>query len=171
MSDNGIGDPEGSGLTAAEYVLGVLDAAQRHAAERRIARDPAFARDVAFWEERLGVLADAVPPAQPPAGVWTRIEAALSAAAGAPERRSGVWQNLAFWRGLAIASSALAAACVAGLLYLVQAPTLRPPLVAKLDETSGKSGFFAAANPVNGSLTIVPAALLTGKSSMLSSSG
>ena len=49
------------------------------------------------------------------------------------------------------------------LFYLPQPPTLRPPLVAKLDETSGKSGFFAAANPADGSLTIVPAALLTGQ--------
>jgi hypothetical protein len=54
MSDTGRRDNEGMGLTAAEYVLGVLDASQRRAAERRIGRDPAFAQEVAFWEERLG---------------------------------------------------------------------------------------------------------------------
>ena len=70
---------------------------------------------------------------------------------------------VASWRGLALGASALAAACLAALFYLAQPPTLRPPLVAKLDETSGKSGFFAAANPADGSLTIVPAALLTGQ--------
>jgi anti-sigma-K factor RskA len=42
-------------------------------------------------------------------------------------------------------------------------PALEPPLVAKLDESSGKSGFFAAANPADGTLTIVPAVLLTGE--------
>ena len=66
MSDTGKKDSEGMGLTAAEYVLGVLNAAQRRAAERRIDRDPAFAREVAFWEERLGGLAQAVPEIAPP---------------------------------------------------------------------------------------------------------
>ena len=66
MSDTGKKDAEGMGLTAAEYVLGVLDASQRRAAERRIGRDPAFAREVAFWEERLGGLAATVPEVAPP---------------------------------------------------------------------------------------------------------
>ena len=73
MSDTGR-DNEGMGLTAAEYVLGVLDATQRGAAERRIGRDPAFAREVAFWEERLGGLASAVPEVAPPRRLWSRIE-------------------------------------------------------------------------------------------------
>ena len=54
--------PEGHGLTAAEYVLGVLDAGERRAAERRIATDAVFAREVAFWEAKLGGLADTVAP-------------------------------------------------------------------------------------------------------------
>jgi hypothetical protein len=46
MSDTGARDKENGGLTAAEYVLGVLDADARRAAERRIARDMVFAREV-----------------------------------------------------------------------------------------------------------------------------
>ncbi len=38
-----------------------------------------------------------------------------------------------------------------------------PPLVASLDEKSGQPGFVAAANPADGSVTIVPAAFLTGE--------
>ena len=163
MSDSGAGDGDDRGPpSAAEYVLGVLSAHERRAVEQRITREPAFAREVAFWEERLGGLAEGIPPVRVSSGVWTRIEAALDRGSRVTAR-SALWQSLAFWRGLALGASALAAACLAALFYLPQPPTLRPPLVAKLDETSGKSGFFAAANPADGSLTIVPAALLTGQ--------
>jgi anti-sigma-K factor RskA len=64
------------------------------------------------------------------------------------------------WRGLALASGALAAACIAALAYLADLPGGGVPLVATLDEQSGQAGFVAAANPRDGSLTIVPAALL-----------
>lgn len=163
MSDGTKDFEEHGGLTAAEYVLGVLNASERRAAESRIARDHAFAAEVAFWEERLGGLAAMVPAVTPPASAWARIDAALDRAKPGAAPSEGLWQSLAFWRTLAISASALAAACLAGLIYLAQVPGLAPPLVAKLDEESGKSGFFAAANPADGTLTIVPAVVLTGE--------
>jgi len=162
MSDPGARDDDRTPPSAAEYVLGVLNAHERRAVEQRIAREPAFAREVAFWEQRLGGLADGIRPVPPPAGAWARIEAALGRAA-AVKSPSSLWQSLAFWRGLALGTSALAAACVAALIYIGAASTPRGPLVATLDETSGAAGFVAAANPQDGSLTIVPAALLTGQ--------
>ena len=149
---------EGGALTAAEYVLGVLDAAQRRAADRRIARDPVFAREVAFWEERLGGLADAVPSVAPPEDGWAGIESALNGAE--TPARPGFWHNLALWRGLALASSALAAACIAALIYL---GALAPPeaLLARLDAEGGQAGFVAAIGAGGTKLTIVPASLLS----------
>lgn len=164
MSDTGPKEfDEHGALTAAEYVLGVLSASERRAAERRIAEDGAFAAEVAFWEERLGGLAALVPAVDPPAGAWARIEALLDRSKPRPQPRGGLWESLVFWRTVAIGASALAATCLAGLIYLAQAPGLEPPLVAKLDEAPGKSGFFAAANPSDGTLTIVPAVALTGE--------
>ena len=164
MSDTGTRDFDEHGrLAAAEYVLGVLNAHERRAVEQLIARDQAFAAEVAFWEERLGGLAATVPPVAPPADLWARIDTALDRAKPAARGGEGLWQSLAFWRGLALAASALAVACLAGLIYVAAIPKPAAPLVAKLDESSGKSGFFAAANPSDGSLTIVPAALLTGQ--------
>lgn len=160
MTDNGARDPEDGRLTAAEYVLGVLDADQRRAAEQRIARDMVFAREVAFWEERLGGLADAVPSVAPPRNGWARIEAAIASAGGPEKQRQGLWQSLAFWRGLAIGASALAAACLAALIYVGAIGTSGGPLLAQLDIEGGEVGFVAALNPRGGSLTIVPAALL-----------
>jgi anti-sigma-K factor RskA len=162
MSDEGTMDPgNGQDLAAAEYVLGVLSAADRRTAELRLARDPAFAADVAFWEARLGGLADGVAQVAPPPELWRSIEAKI--AAQAASRRHGLWESLAFWRTLAIASATVAAASFGGLFYLARLPSVGPPLVASLEEKSGQPGFVAAANPADGSLTIVPAALLTGE--------
>jgi anti-sigma-K factor RskA len=161
MSDNGTREPEERGsLVAAEYVLGVLDAAQRRAAKRRIGRDLAFAREVAFWEERLGGLADAVPPAEPPLNGWARIEAALAQVDKAAEAKPGFWHNLPLWRSLALASTTLAAACIAALIYVGMVPSTAP-LLARLDAESGQAGFVAAVSSGGGSLTIVPASLLS----------
>ena len=158
MSDTDRRDNEGMGLTAAEYVLGLLNAAQRAAAERRIGRDPAFAREVAFWEERLGGLASAVPEVAPPRALWSRIEASIDRA-GRGET-VGLWRRLSFWRGLALGASALAAACLAALIYVGAVGTPGAPLVARLDVDGGRAGFVAAVKTGEASLTIVPAALL-----------
>ncbi|HEX5930765.1 MAG TPA: anti-sigma factor [Methyloceanibacter sp.] len=160
MSDTGKKDSEGMGLTAAEYVLGVLNAAQRRAAERRIDRDPAFAREVAFWEERLGGLAQAVPEIAPPQRLWSRIEARLGRATNAEDERGGLWRSLSFWRGLGLGASALAAASTAALIYVGAVGTRASPLIARLDAEGGQAGFVAAVNTGGGSLTIVPASLL-----------
>ena len=163
MSDEDtIGAGDRQDLTAAEYVLGVLAPEERRAAEFRIASEPRFAAEVAFWEARLGGLAEAVPAIAPPATVWDGIEARLSASLKVPAERGGIWQSLAFWRTFALASTALAAASLAGLVYLAQVPSLGPPLLATLNAESGQASFVAAVNKGGDSLTIVPAALLSG---------
>ena len=164
MSDHRTEDHEDhenhGALTAAEYVLGVLDNEQRLAAAVRIGRDPAFASEVAFWEARLAPLAAEIAPVAPPAEVWDRVEAVLRSEAKAVNRRRGVWNNLPLWRGLAFAATALAAGCIVALAYLADMPVTSAPLVARLDEQSGQPGFVAASNPHDGVVTIVPAALL-----------
>jgi anti-sigma-K factor RskA len=162
MSDEDTIGGDSQDFTAAEYVLGVLGAEDRRKAEFRIASEPKFAAEVAFWEARLGGLADAVPPVAPPASVWNGIEARLSTTLEPERARGGIWNSLNFWRTFAIASAGLAAASLAGLVYLAQIPSLGPPLLATLDEQTGQPGFLAAANPADGTVTVVPAALLTG---------
>jgi anti-sigma-K factor RskA len=158
------GDP----IVAGEYVLGVLDASERSAVAQRIEREPAFASEVAFWEERLGGFADEVKPVAPPDAAWSRIEAAIAAPAPSPARSpalspalGSLWQNLFFWRIVGIGSSALATACLLALAYLgtVTAPD-RTPLLATLGQQGGQPGFVAAIGS-GGSLVIVPASLLT----------
>jgi anti-sigma-K factor RskA len=156
------GDP----IVAGEYVLGVLDANERSAAAQRLEREPVFANEVAFWEERLGGFADEVRPVAPPEATWSRIEAAIAPPPHSPVRSpalafGSLWQNLFFWRIVGIGASGLATACLAALAYFgtVAAPD-RAPLLATLGQQGGQPGFVAAIGS-GGSLVIVPASLLT----------
>jgi anti-sigma-K factor RskA len=167
MTDTDHIAPEDEGrVLAAEYVLGVLSAEERRAVEARMAEEASFAREVADWEERLGAMASYVPPATPPAQTWRRIQASLGEPFYATSQPASVWQSLAFWRGISIGSSVLAAACVAALLFVgTRAPppaAQRTPLLATLTGAKTKMPNFVAAIGADGrSLTIVPAALLT----------
>ena len=150
------GDP----IVAGEYVLGVLEASERSAVAQRIEREPEFATEIAFWEERLGGFADEVKPVAPPEAAWSRIEAAIAAPSAAPAL-GALWQNLFFWRIVGLGSSGLATACLIALAYFgtVTAPD-RALLLATLGKQGGQPGFVAAIGS-GGSLVIVPASLLT----------
>jgi anti-sigma-K factor RskA len=122
---SGTGD-EGPDMRAAEYVLGVLDAAEAAASERRIAGDPAFAADVADWERRLMPLSALVPPVAPPETLFDRIEASIGAPAANENRRL-------VWPAVALASMAIAA----GLAAFIVLRPVPPPVVAVLLPASG----------------------------------
>jgi anti-sigma-K factor RskA len=159
MSEDDTIDPaDGGKIIAAEYVLGVLSAAERREVERRLAHEPALDLEVAFWEERLGGLADAVAPVAPPDATWSRIEAAIAPPAARP---ASLWQSLAFWRGFAVGSATLAAASIAALAYIGLVPTARAPLMATLAGSAGQPNFVAAITATGNNLVIVPATLLT----------
>jgi anti-sigma-K factor RskA len=158
MSENDtIGRADDGSLVAAEYVLGVLGAAERSEVERRLAQEPALASEVAFWEERLAGLTDAVAPVSPPETTWSRIEAAIGSAARPPS----LWQSLTFWRRFAVASATLAAASIAALAYIGLVPDVRAPLMATLSGSAGQPNFVASVTASGNTLVIVPAALLT----------
>jgi anti-sigma-K factor RskA len=139
-------------LLAAEYALGVLAGAERAAAEQRVAREPAFARLVTDWAQRLAPLAAEIAEVAPPPQLWDRIADALPA----QTQRGGLWQSIAFWRGLSFAAGALAAACLAGLIYL-GAFTQQQALVATI-EGGGNRQFVATIDTRRGTVAVVPAA-------------
>lgn len=129
---------------AAEYVLGVLDADMREAAQTRIAQDAAFARLVSDWEARLSGLNDAYEPVEPPRAVKSAIDARLFPAP--PKRRP--WAKLSglFAGGLA---------ALVGLFFLL-APAA-PELGAQLQADG--SDYLLEVEVTDGRLT---AALLSG---------
>lgn len=107
--------PELRERLAAEYALGTLRGLARARFARALREDAVLARAVAEWEARLAPLADAVPAVQPPARLWRAIEARLPAA------RARLWESVAFWRGLGLATSGAAAVLLAAVA------TLQPP--------------------------------------------
>jgi anti-sigma-K factor RskA len=139
-------------LIAAELALGVLSGPERAAAVERAAREPAFARMVAAWEERLAPWAGEIDEVTPPPQVWDAIAGALPA----QPQRTSLWQSLWFWRGLTFATGALAAAGLAAVIYLgtLTAPA---PLVAAIDG-GGRYHFVATVDVRRATIAVVPAA-------------
>ena len=66
--------PERLERLAREYALGTLAGPARRRFERLLRQTPAVVRAVGAWQERLGGLADAVPPMQPGESVWRSLE-------------------------------------------------------------------------------------------------
>jgi anti-sigma-K factor RskA len=155
MSDsadhNGLPEDE---LIAAEYALGVLSGAERDDAERRVAREAAFANLVAVWEERLAPWASEIAEVTPAPGAWDAIVAALPAP---PPKKAGLWNSIAFWRGFALAS-AVAAACLVAVFYF-GAVGRNEPLVAAIDG-GGHHHFVATVDIGRGTIAVAPAAFV-----------
>ncbi len=80
---------------AAEYVLGTLRGPARRRFASLLPAHPRLRTAVRKWEATLMPLTAAIPPEQPPALVWQRIEARIRTAAPPSSR-------LAFWRALAL---------------------------------------------------------------------
>lgn len=177
--DDGIDDID---LTAAEYVLGVLDSDARRRARERIERDPAFAAEVMRWESWFAPWLESIAAVEPPATTWPRVRAALwqhqlperdrRLAPGAPPP---LWGRLGFWRGLAAGGFAVAVASVTALLLMArQAPVTPParptpvvvappaapaPMVVSLRHDDGTTAYTATVDPARGTVVLVPVRL------------
>lgn len=154
-------EPPTDEVLAGEYVLGVVDAGQRRAVQARIASDPAFARLVAEWEQRLGSLHAGIAPVEVPAHVWQRIRSRLGWAT--PPARAGLWQSIGLWRtATAIAVAAAIAAILVGRAppRVPQQPTvaLQPAAgpVTTLASDSGAPGWLASIDVGRGTMLLVP---------------
>jgi anti-sigma-K factor RskA len=155
MSDDGTTTGESSHLTAAEYVLGVLGPAERRAAAQRMTHDQPFAEEVAFWEDRLGTLANAVTPVAPPARIIKRIMRAVD---GNGVMRESLWRSLSFWRSFALGAAVAAAASVGALTFVEISPPRRAPsLAATLSASNGQPEFVATID-ASGAMLLVPTA-------------
>lgn len=144
---------------AAELALGVLDGAERAAAERHMLADPVFAREVEAWRERLGPMLAAVPDAAPPKTLWPRIEAVIAPAASVDD----VVVQMQRWRTLAVGSMALAASLGAFLLFRpADMPALQPEgpaMVAQLSAENAGAVLLAAWHQDRSVFRVTPAAL------------
>jgi anti-sigma-K factor RskA len=127
-------------VLAGEYVLGVLDAAERAAFELRMVREPALARLVEEWQARLLPLDEGLAPVEPRPEVWRRIAQSIQPRRF-PQHRAW-WNRLALWRGWALAATAAAFGLLV-LLGVERAPT--PQLVAVLNDSNGQPLWIVSA--------------------------
>jgi anti-sigma-K factor RskA len=114
---------------AADYVAGALRGPARRRLEALLPAHPVLRAAVRDWQDRLAPLTGAIDPVEPPARVWSRIEARLGgtpAAAPAAAAAPRWWQRLGLWQGL----SGLAVAGLAAVLVLGSAPP--PPAGAPI---------------------------------------
>jgi len=108
---------------AGEYVLGTLSGTERDAFESDLANDTQLQAEVQAWETRLAPLAGMVAPQRPSPNVWAAIEQRIDAG---PAHVATDWagptiihlqRSVRRWRGLTVASGALAA-CLALFIAL-----------------------------------------------------
>jgi len=146
--------PEDDELLAAELAFGLLDPAERQAAETRLVSDAAFAQAHARWQGYAAAMVDH-PGEAPSASVWSAIEARLPANDVAPAAPA----SLRWWQAGTLVASA--AAVVLGVVALHKPQTIiervpvaqaaSAPMVAVL---TGKKGFVTVSfDPASGRMT------------------
>ena len=148
-------EPPSDDLLAGEFVLGVLDAAERNAVRARIDSDREFALRVADWERRLAPWLDTIEPIEVPPQVWERIRTDL----GWREARVSFWESLRLWRAATVVSLLIAVAAIVWVGQLLQrpvAPPLATNIVTPLAHDDGTPGWLASVDPVQGTVLVVP---------------
>lgn len=145
--DEGILPDGGDDLLAAEYVLGVLESAERAAVTTRMASERGFARLVSDWEARLEPLSDDYAPVAPPLAAKKALDARLFG--NDVKQASGIWQSLAFWRGLTFAALALAVIAIVPMLIASPEPVLlaAAQIIAPMQSDTGEVKFVALYQP------------------------
>jgi anti-sigma-K factor RskA len=102
---------------AAEYVLGTLKGAARRRFESWLHDDADLRNIAAAWTARLMPLAEFTSSVKPSKQVWRGIESRLKLKSRETSWLSGwLGENLAFWRTLGLASTAMATLLVAVLV-------------------------------------------------------
>ncbi len=120
---------------AAEYVLGLLEGEARMEAERRLASDASFAREVERWRARFAEFDDTTQPQPANEALWKRIEATF---AGAPPRApqasawSRLWSDIGVLRIATIGASFAVLMLAVGLGVAIRQARLQPVMVAVL---------------------------------------
>jgi len=127
---------------AAEYVIGTLRGRARARFEALQRYDPELRRIVAEWEARLTPLSAAAGEIAPPARVWQMVARRIGAARGGDARA-----GLAFWRGLAVASTAFAL-ILAAFIGVAPRPEPQMAMVAVMNDDRGQPALVVSWPPM-----------------------
>jgi anti-sigma-K factor RskA len=145
---------------AGEYVLGLLDGAERASVELRLGREGPLQAKVAFWRDRFSELDATARPQQAPAQLWGRIERAISdrlamRAEPRPRLTESLWSSLGFWRGASFAGAAASLVLAVAVGLLAGRATPRPMVIAVLQAGDATPGAIIEAFH-DGRIAVVP---------------
>jgi len=136
-------DPQLRDRLAAEYVVGTLRGHARARFDALQRYDPELRRIVAEWEARLTPLSAAAGEIAPPARLWHAVAKRIAGAA----RGAGASGGLAFWRGLAVTSTAFVLILAT---FIGVAPRPEPPMamVAVMNDDKGQPALVVSWPPM-----------------------
>jgi anti-sigma-K factor RskA len=120
---------------AAEYVLGLLDGEAKAAAERRLASDAGFAREVERWRVRFAEFDDTTAPQSADEALWRRIEAAFASPApraAEPPVWTRWWSSLAVLRAATVGAAFAILVLAIGLGAAIRSARMQPTMIAVL---------------------------------------
>ena len=146
-------------LLAGEYVIGVLDGAERDAFERRAAREPKLRELTAYWQARFADLDQAVTAKDVPPALWSKIETALGgkqrAKEAGPSFSERLWSSLGFWRGASFAGALASLLLAVSVGLLAGRATPQPQIVAVMLTPDGVPGAIAEVH-YDGRINVIP---------------
>ena len=137
---------------AGEYVLGTLRGQARRRFEGYMHGDAALRRTVAEWRDRIGAMAEFVPPATPRKQVWRAIETRLGLKAEAPAWQFWRHGALGAWRTLGVASSMVAALLLVTVMQERREPSFSD--VATLTDERSQTALLVLADREHQRLTV-----------------
>lgn len=155
-----MGDESHDEIIAGEYVLGVLSLEDRRRVESRIETDRLFATRVRRWQDNLESLDESYGEQHPPPLVFTSIEARLFGQTR-PQSSSllgTLWDSVALWRGLALASLIMSAGFAATTIVFNRPLSQAKPLMAEMRAEGSAFRLVAAYDSNSGRLRVTPAA-------------
>jgi anti-sigma-K factor RskA len=156
---------DGDDAPLADYLLGLMEPAESAAFEARLAADPALAREVAAWRDRLAELDATARPAPPSDRLWPAIAAtldrhraprAIARPAPASGRAAHLWRSLGFWRAAGFAGAAASMLLAIGIVALALRPEPLPRLVAVLMGADGGAPGAIVEIDADGRARLVP---------------
>ncbi|TRW16928.1 anti-sigma factor [Glacieibacterium frigidum] len=149
-------DLDGDDGLAIDTALGALSRDALRAAEARMASDPVFRASVEEWQRLLAPLDEATAPVSPSPEVWSRIMSVIEPAPRVAAKPS-IWSSLNLWRGLAGASTAVAAVTAILLIARPDTPAAPQLLVANLASEGGVSLITATYDASREAIILTPA--------------
>lgn len=171
-----IADPPDE-MVAAELALGLLDGVEREQARALEATDPAFAKAVSAWSDRLAPLLDEVAAVAPPSAVLDALLRRIALPQPANDPLPALHRSVTTWRTATGLASALAACLALVVLLRPDAATLPPavptatqpavraaPLVAVVGQGTSAIRMLASYDPAGRQLVLAATAPLNAPS-------